>query len=93
MGEVVLITGVSGYVGSWCANEALDAGYQVVGTVRDPNSTKCAFLRAAIAGEDSKMSKAASSNLTLVAADLLSGDQYWDELFSRVKPKFVLHTA
>ena len=93
MGEVVLITGVSGYVGSWCAEEALKAGYKVVGTVRDPDSAKCSFLRAAIAGEDSKMSEAASSNLTLVPADLLSGDQFWDDLFSRVKPKFVLHTA
>merc|ERR1712194_74916 len=91
--QCVLITGVSGYVGSWCANAALEAGYTVIGTVRDPDNAKCAFLQDAIAGKPGKMSSKAAARLRLVSADLLAGDQYWNELFDKEKPDFVLHTA
>ncbi|GAA0517524.1 dihydroflavonol-4-reductase [Paractinoplanes deccanensis] len=36
MGETVLVTGGSGFIGSWCAAELLERGYQVRTTVRDP---------------------------------------------------------
>lgn len=92
----VLITGVSGYVGSWCTQNALEAGYDVVGTVRDPASDKCGFLRDAMEGnKSSKMSAKAAGRLTLVKADLLSGDAAWDEVFSGQKQRidYVMHTA
>jgi len=95
MTQRVLITGVSGYVGSWCAQKALEAGYKVVGTVRDPTSKKCAFLRDAMAGKPGvKLSGRAASMLTLIKADLLSGEEFWDkEVFAGRSIDFVLHTA
>lgn len=89
----VLITGVSGYVGSWCVQVALDNGYSVVGTVRDPDSSKCAFLRDAMAGRPGKISTKAATSLKLAKADLLSGDDAWEKLFSEHRPDFVMHTA
>jgi len=89
----VLITGVSGYVGSWCTHVALEAGYDVVGTVRDPASVKCGFLQDAMAGKSGKMSGKAAGHLTLVKADLLSGDAAWDEVFSGHSIDYVMHTA
>lgn len=93
MDKKVLITGVSGYLGSWCAHVALEAGYDVVGTVRDPASSKCAFLRDAIEGKPGKMSAKAPGHLTLVKGDLLSGDDAWDQIFAVQGVGFVLHTA
>lgn len=90
----VLVTGVTGYVGSWCAHVALEAGYRVVGTVRDLNSSKCRFLHEAIAGRsDGKLSARARSHLSLVEADLLSGDDRWDAVLKEGKFDFVIHTA
>lgn len=43
---LVLVTGASGYVGSWCVAALLHAGYRVRGTVRSAASDKAAFLRA-----------------------------------------------
>ena len=34
MGNSVLVTGVTGYIGQHCAAELLRQGYEVVGTVR-----------------------------------------------------------
>jgi nucleoside-diphosphate-sugar epimerase len=34
-GSTILITGITGYIGSWVANEALSLGYKVRGAVRD----------------------------------------------------------
>jgi len=88
-----LITGVSGYVGSWCTHVALEAGYDVIGTVRDPASVKCGFLRDAMEGKPGKMSAKAAGHLTLVKADLLSGDAAWDEVFCGHRIDSVMHTA
>jgi len=91
--STVLVTGVTGYVGSWCAQVALEAGYDVIGTVRDPSSGKAAFLREAMEGKSSKMSGKAAGHLSLVKADLLSGDAAWDEVFAGRPIDFVMHTA
>lgn len=90
----VLITGVSGYVGSWCMQKALEADYEVIGTVRDPTSKKCAFLREALEGKSTKISSKASRNLKLVKADLLDGEEAWSKLFDvEGNIEYVLHTA
>jgi nucleoside-diphosphate-sugar epimerase len=39
-GDLVLITGVNGYIASHIANEALAAGYRVRGTVRDTSKAQ-----------------------------------------------------
>jgi len=42
----IVVTGASGYLGSWIVKTALDAGHTVRGTVRDPeNAEKTAHLR------------------------------------------------
>jgi len=90
----VLITGVTGYVGSWCMQKSLEAGHTVIGTVRDPESKKCAFLKEAMEGVSKKISSKAKTNLRLVKADLLSGEEAWDKIFADYPEiEFVLHTA
>lgn len=89
----VLITGVSGYLGSWCAHRALEAGFEVVGTVRDAKGRKSSFLRDAVSGKgDSRLHAAAASRLRLVEVDLLSGDEAWQEVLAEGFD-YVIHTA
>ena len=38
MSKTILVTGISGFIGLYCAKELLDKGYKVIGTVR--NSSK-----------------------------------------------------
>ena len=38
MSKTVLVTGISGFIGLYCAKELLEKGYKVIGTVR--NSAK-----------------------------------------------------
>lgn len=46
--EKVLVTGITGYIGSWVALYLLEQGYRVRGTVRDPtNEAKLAPLKKA----------------------------------------------
>lgn len=60
--RTVVVTGASGYLGSWIVKEALDAGYTVRGTVRDPDDpAKTHHLRELPGAE----------RLTLHRADLL----------------------
>ncbi len=77
----VVVTGASGYLGSWIVKHALDAGYRVRGTVRDPDDEeKTAHLRA-LEGAD---------RLTLYAADLLA-DGVFDKAVSGADA--VVHSA
>jgi nucleoside-diphosphate-sugar epimerase len=39
MGKIVMVTGASGYIGSWVVKELLEKGYTVRATVRDKNKT------------------------------------------------------
>lgn len=65
--QLVLVTGASGYIATWVVKYALDAGYRVRGTVRDPsNAKKVSFLREL---------PGASERLELVALDLEKSDQ------------------
>jgi len=38
--ELILVTGVSGYVGKWCAVKLLEKGYRVRGTVRSKSKAQ-----------------------------------------------------
>lgn len=68
---LVLVTGVSGYIGSWVAYAALSLGYRVRGTVRSlSNESKISHLRDLCPGSVHK--------LELVEADLNSANG-WQE--------------
>ena len=82
MSELVVVTGVSGFVGMQITATALNAGYRVRATLRKPNQAeKLTDL----------ISKVASTkNLEFATADLLS-DQGWDQALEGAD--FVIHAA
>jgi nucleoside-diphosphate-sugar epimerase len=83
MAPTVLVTGVSGYVGSWVAYVAMKLGYQVRGTVRSlGNEAKVACLRDLCPGSTYK--------LELFEADLTS-EKGWDVAVKDCD--YVLHVA
>jgi dihydroflavonol-4-reductase len=82
MGERVLVTGVTGYIGQHCAVELLNQGYEVVGTVR--SKSKADSVRKAIANFGPV------EKLSFVEADLLS-DNGWDAAMKGCV--YVLHVA
>jgi dihydroflavonol-4-reductase len=65
--SLVLVTGISGYLGAVVAKTALDAGYRVRGTVRNAEDSKKA-------DEVKKHFEFYSDNLELVSMDLLDYD-------------------
>jgi dihydroflavonol-4-reductase len=81
--KTVLVTGGSGYLGSWCAIELLRRGYVVRTTVRD--LAREPEVRAAIAPEVDP-----DDRFTVLAADLLS-DAGWPEAVQGCD--YVLHVA
>jgi len=94
MSGTVLITGATGFLGSWVTHKCLEAGYSVVGTVRDPDGKKASFLKEAMAGNSAKMSPKAAKNLKLVKIDLLSGDAAWEKVFMENPTiDYVIHVA
>ena len=66
-GQTVLVTGGSGFLGSWCAIELLRQGYKVRTTVRDLSREPA--VRAAIASQVD-----AGDRLSVLAADLRAED-------------------
>ena len=83
MAETVLVTGGSGYIGSWCVIELLRRGYVVRATVRNLRSE--APVRAAIDALGH-----AHNSLSFHAANLTSDDG-WDEAVAGCD--HVLHVA
>ena len=83
--EKVVITGVSGFLGSWVLKKFVEQGqFSIRGTVRDPNNEKkIAPLRECIGEEEFK-------NIELVAADLLD-DASIDKAIEGCQ--YVVHTA
>ena len=86
MGDTVLVTGGSGYIGSWCVARLLQQGYTVRATVRDLK--KAGAARAAIATVAPEA--ADPGRLTFYAATLESDDG-WGEAVSGCR--YVLHVA
>jgi len=82
-GETVLVTGGSGYIGSWCVVGLLQQGYVVRATVRD--LAKEAAARAAIAGVVDP-----GNRLSFHAANL-TADDGWDAAVEGCD--YVLHVA
>lgn len=78
---VVLITGITGFLGSQIANNLLNRGFKVKGTVRSlKNKEKLSPI----------YSLPNQQNLQLVEADLLN-ESCWDSIVSDVK--YILHVA
>ena len=78
----VVVTGASGFIGSWITKTLLDAGYTVRGTVRNPDNTdKYEFLTDM---------EGADGQLTLWKGELLT-DGSFDDAVSGAD--FVIHTA
>lgn len=79
----VLVTGASGYIGSWIVRTLLEDGYEVRGTVRNPDKPKgLEHLH--------KLSDEHPGKLTLVKADLLDEGSFDDAVNGC---ELVMHTA
>lgn len=83
MADIVLLTGISGFVGGHVALELLKQGFQVRGSVRDLK--KADKVRATL-----KKAGADISRLEFVALDLMS-DTGWDDAMDGVR--YLQHTA
>lgn len=82
-GSPVLVSGATGYLGSWVTKGLLDAGITVHAAVRDPRSTaRVAHLH--------RIAEAAPGTLRLFASDLLRPGSY-DEAIEGCT--VVIHTA
>ncbi|MEZ7761346.1 NAD-dependent epimerase/dehydratase family protein [Actinomyces oris] len=79
----VMVTGATGYLGSWVTKGLLDAGVTVHAAVRDPqNTSKVTHLN--------RMAEQAPGTLRLFASDLLQPDSY-DQAIEGCT--VVIHTA
>lgn len=81
--ETVLLTGISGYIGLHCAQQLLNEGFQVRGSVR--NSAKGKEVR-----ETLSAASVDTTNLTIVELDLTS-NRGWDEAASGCD--YIMHVA
>ena len=80
-GESVLVTGGSGFIGSYCILDLLQAGYRVRTTVRSPERE--AAVRELLGAESAQ-------ELSFVTADLMSDDGWGDAVSGC---ELVLHVA
>ncbi|XP_042507082.1 tetraketide alpha-pyrone reductase 1 [Macadamia integrifolia] len=77
----VCVTGASGYLASWLIKRLLLSGYHVIGTVRNPENEKLAFLW---------QLEGAKERLKLMKADLMEEGSFDDAI---VGCEGVFHTA
>ncbi len=82
--ETVLVTGGTGFLGSWCIASLLERGYSVRTTVRSASREDAVRGQVAAAGAD------AGDRLTFAVADL-STDAGWPEAVAGCR--YVLHVA
>jgi dihydroflavonol-4-reductase len=88
MAARVLVTGISGFVGFYCALEALRQGYEVRGGLRvTPKSDRRARLRELLARE---LGRDPGEQLSFAPVDLLD-DAGWDEAIAGCR--YLLHVA
>ena len=83
MSQTVLLTGISGFIGLYCAKELLNAGFKVKGTVR--NSLKQQEVI-----DTMKSNDISTKNLQFFELDLTS-DNGWDKAMKGCD--FVMHVA
>ena len=83
MGELVLVTGGSGYIAGWCVVELLRRGYDVRTTVRAPGKEAAVTDAVATAVDP-------AGRLSYAVADLTEDDG-WAEAVQGVD--YVLHVA
>jgi nucleoside-diphosphate-sugar epimerase len=84
LGNLILVTGASGFVGKWCVVKLLEKGYRVRGTIRSEAKAKQVHdTVAAVVGD-------AAANLQLVQADILD-DTGWAAAMKDVSA--VMHVA
>jgi nucleoside-diphosphate-sugar epimerase len=80
--STVLVTGGSGFIAGWCVVQLLDAGHDVVTTVR--STEKEPAVRAAVEAQ----STGSVDQLRFAVADLMADDG-WDEAMAGCD--YVLH--
>ncbi len=91
MSDTVLLTGISGFLGSHIALQLLEAGYKVRGSVRDlSRSDEVRQTMQEHMTDPSANHSATIDNLEFVTLDLLS-DEGWDDAMQGVK--YLQHTA
>jgi dihydroflavonol-4-reductase len=78
-GDNCLVTGVSGYIGSWIAKELLQQGYKVRGTVRNADDGRIVDVLPRLL-----------PGIQLISGDL-RGEQGWQEAMSGIR--WVFHVA
>lgn len=83
MSTIVLVTGISGFLGGHVALHLLKSGYQVRGSIR--NLERSGHVRATLANQGADTSK-----LEIVALDL-TRDDGWDDAMSGAR--YLVHTA
>ena len=83
MNNIILVTGATGYVGSWIVKRLLAKGYTVRITARDKSKTeKYAYLQ--------EIANASPGKLEVFEADLLKPGSY-DEAAKEAMPFYMLH--
>ena len=83
MSKTVLVTGISGFIGLYCAKELLEKGYKVIGTVR--NSAKREEVINTFKKNDINL-----KNLTFEILELTSNNG-WDKAIQDCE--YVMHVA